>query len=208
MRRLILYTVLLTGATLMTTGIATSQTSAVASKPVHKNSVDLGLTYTPEYARIVNQNCSCFWLQGVSGDVSVNFHHGLGVDVALTEGMASNIQPGVNLSKFTFAAGPRYTWDTAKWKHGKIAGHSGRIFLESLGGMAHGYNSVFPAPGGSIVSANSYSIQLGGGADVLLARGFGLRLAELDWVRTALPNASSNTQDDLRFGVGLSYRFK
>ena len=196
-------TVLLTGAMpiLMTTGVARAQVRAVRPAPV---SFDLGLTYSAEYARIVNQNCSCFWLQGVSGDVSVNFYHGLGLDVALNEGMATNIQPGVNLNKFTVAAGPRYTWSTAKRK----PKHPMRFFVEGLGGMAYGSNSVFPATGGSTTTANSYSIQLGGGADLQLKRGFGLRLAQFDWIRTALPNAAANTQDDVRFGVGLSYHFK
>lgn len=208
MRSMIRCTVLLTGAMLMMTGMAKPRVSAASKPPAKKFSTDVGITYVPEYARIVNQNCSCFWLQGVSGDASLNFYRGLGVDVDLTDGEAKKIQPNVNLSKLTFAVGPRYTWDTAKWKNGKVAGHPGRIFVQSLFGVVHGYNSVFPANGGSTTTANSYSIQFGGGGDLLLGNNFGLRVVELDWVRTALPNASSNTQDDLRLGFGFSYHFK
>ena len=204
MRNLIRCTVLLTGALLMTTLLVGAQTTA----PSHNISIDAGITWSPEHARVVNQSCACFWLQGASGDASVNFYRGLGAAVELTEGTASNIQPGVNLSKFTYAAGPRYSWTLGKGTGDKPAKHPARIFGQALFGQAHGYNSVFPTPNGTVSSANSYSIDLGGGIDLALAHNFGIRLAQLDWVRTALPNTSSNTQDDLRLGFGASYRFR
>jgi peptidoglycan-associated lipoprotein len=188
--------------------MATLTAMAQNTAPARNLSVDVGIAWSPEYAKIVNQSCSCFWLQGVSADASVNFYRGLGLAVDLTEGMASNIQPGVNLSKFTFAAGPRYTWNLDEGTKDKPGKYPARVFAQTLFGEAHGYNSVFPATGGAVSSANSYSIQVGGGIDMSLAHNFGVRIAQLDWVRTALPNTVSNTQDDLRLGFGVSYHFK
>jgi hypothetical protein len=133
---------------------------AVAQNPAppahtHNLSADIGVTYSAEYGRIVQQNCACFWLQGAGGDVSVNFYHGLGLAGAVTFGTTNNIQPGVNLSKITYAASPRYTWVIARPNSAKPVG---RIFGQALFGEAYGYNSVFPSATGTITAANSTSI--------------------------------------------------
>lgn len=198
-------TVLLAGAMFMMTGTTRAQNLA-SSVPAHRPfTVDLGLTYAPEYARVVNSNCSCFWLQTVSGDASLNLYRGLGIAASVSEGSASNIQPGVNLRKLTLAAGPRYTWDVAAWK---ANAHPTRIFAQGLFGGAFGSNGVFPAASGTTSTAHSSSIQLGGGVDLMLTHGFALRVVEADWVRTALPNTASNTQNDLRLAFGVSYRMQ
>jgi hypothetical protein len=41
-----------------------------------------------------------------------------------------------------------------------------------------------------------------------LAKGFGLRALQLDYVRTSLPNASTNSQNDFRLGLGITYRIR
>jgi hypothetical protein len=48
-------------------------------------------------------------------------------------------------------------------------------------------------------------MQLGGGVDVALSRGFGVRAIEVDYVRTSLPNNASNTQNDLKIAFGVTY---
>ena len=35
-----------------------------------------------------------------------------------------------------------------------------------------------------------------------------LRAFEADWLRTQMPNATTNVQNNLRLGAGLIYRFK
>jgi len=206
MRRPIFCILLLAGAMLVNPQAGKAQTSAPSQHASSAHSIDVALTYSPEYARVAYHNCACFWLQGVSGDASLDLYHGLGVAASLSDGTASNIQPNVNLSKLTFAAGPRYTWDMAQWKKSRADGYAAQVFVQSLFGVAHGYNSVFPAPGSATSSANSVSIQIGGGLDLALGRRVGLRLAEVEWVRTALPNAAANVQQDLRLGFGVWFR--
>lgn len=50
-------------------------------------------------------------------------------------------------------------------------------------------------------------MQLGGGVNVALAKVYGLRVVELDYVHTNLPNNAANSQNDLRVAFGLSYRY-
>ncbi len=205
MLRILRGTVLLAGAIFMTTGIAMAQNYAPSARSSNPFSADFAVTYAPEHARIVQKSCDCFWLQGVSGDVSLSFYHGLGLAVSLAEGTSSHIQPGVNLSKFTVAAGPRYTKVIDHWSRNEWAQHPAHVFVQGLFGEVHGYNSVFPAAGGATSTANSSSMQLGGGVDLFLTRHIGVRLFEMDWIRTALPNGASNTQNDLRVAAGLTY---
>jgi hypothetical protein len=49
-------------------------------------------------------------------------------------------------------------------------------------------------------------MQIGGGVDVLMFKGFGIRALEADYVRSSLPNSASNNQNDLRLSFGISYR--
>jgi hypothetical protein len=35
-----------------------------------------------------------------------------------------------------------------------------------------------------------------------------VRVAEVDWVHTSLPNTSANSQDDLRLAFGISFRLR
>lgn len=140
-----------------------------------------------------------FWLQGGSVDVAVPFYKRLSIAGNFSGAHASNIvHPGVNLGKISYLAGPRYTM--ARSSHV-------RIFGEGLFGGAHGFDSIFPVGGALVPTANSFAMQLGGGMDVSLHGGFGVRAIELDYVRTGLPNNGANTQNDFRVAFGVSYQF-
>ena len=41
--------------------------------------------------------------------------------------------------------------------------------------------------------------------NLYLTRSFGVRLLQADYVRTTLPNAAANTQNDLRLAFGITY---
>ena len=189
-------------ALLLGTMAASAQMSAQARPPDKPrfDAPEIAVTYDLERAKIANIGCGCFWLQGGSVDLSVPLYKGLGVAGRFGGGDASNIKPGVNLSEFSYLAGPRYTFGGSRW-------HGTEMFGEALFGGAHGFNSIFPTGGGVASTANSYAMQFGGGLDVRLSKSFGLRAFELDYVRTALPNNGTNTQNDLRLAFGLSYSF-
>ncbi len=211
--RTICGSVLLAGA--MMIGVAAAAQTPSSAALAHQDeqrsklriaSTDFALTYTAERAKLAPSNCGCFWLNGGSGEAASTFYQGLGIAANLTLNHASSIAPGVNLSQTAFMAGPRYTFSTSRRTDRRFTKkHGTYVFAEWLLGGVHAYNSVFPSSSGTTASASAFSMQLGGGANVALARGFGLRVLELDYVRTTLPNNGSNSQNDLRLAFGVSY---
>jgi hypothetical protein len=168
-------------------------------------SLDLAVTFTPERAQIAPGQCGCFWFEGGGIDANVNLQKGISAVGSFTGEKASSVQPGVDVNKTTFLGGGRYTYSL--WTSlGKSRQKSNvQIFGEGLFGGAHAFNSVFPSGSTVVSSANSFALETGGGIDVFFSRSFGVRLLEADYVRTTLPNAFSNAQNDLRLGAGVVY---
>jgi len=210
MRRTICKAALLAGA--LTAGALTLTMNAAAQQQgllqkAHAQSADVAVTFNAEHSRVAQPNGNGFWLKGGSADAAATFWKGLGLAANLTGERTENAAHGVALSKFAYMFGPRYTLDTSKYTGRYLSKHGTRLFGEALFGGVHGFDSVFPGASGVSSSANSFSMQLGGGLDVAIAKGFSARLPEVDYVRTSLPNAGSNTQNDLRLAFGVSYRF-
>jgi hypothetical protein len=203
---------LLTAALLITGLVVAAPVSTQAQQTIapgmfHGAKVDLAVTYDLERAKIADTGSDNFWLQGGSAEGGITFYRGLSVVANVTGEHASGITPGVDLSKLVFLAGPRYTFNTTRYSGHLAQKHGTQLFGEFLVGGAHGFDSIFPANNAATTSASSFAMQLGGGADIALAKGFGLRLIEVDYVRTSLPNNGSNTQDDLRIAFGGTYHF-
>ena len=175
---------------------ATAQMSAQRQSSVLRSSV-IAVTYDLERAKTASISGGGFWLQGGAVDIAVPFYKGLGIVGSFSGAHASNIRPGVNLSKFTYLVGPRFTFGGSRLQ----------VFGEGLFGGVHAFDSIFPATGGVTSSANSFAMQFGGGMDVPLRHGFGVRALELDYVRTGLANNGTNSQNDLRLGFGAFYQF-
>jgi hypothetical protein len=183
------------------------KTYAQGSAPrLQLSSVDFGITWSSEHAKIADTGCQCFWLAGGSAEGAVTLYHGLGVAAELNGGTASNIAPGVDLSKLTFAVGPRYTSNMPRWKI--IRRVPLRLFGKGLFGDAHAFNGTFPVAKGTVSHASSFSMQFGGGADLGLWRGLGVRLIEFQYIRTSFSNDYSNTQNDLRISAGMTWRIQ
>jgi hypothetical protein len=140
-----------------------------------------------------------FWLQGGSMELGLNVWRSLGIAANVTGSHAASIgSSGVPLSLVTATLGPRYRWHS---------GHKISIYGEALVGEAHGFDSTFPAPGGSQSTANSFAVQLGGGVDLRLNHRFSVRLIDAGWLRTQLPNSTDTIQNTLRVGAGFALRF-
>ncbi len=132
----------------------------------------------------------------------------IGVAVNLTGMHAKNVNGNVSVGEFDYVVGPRYTFNTSPYtdRFGALKKHHTQVYGQWLFGGVHGFDSSFPSGNGVATSANAFAMQLGTGADVAIAKGFGIRAFELDWLHTTLPNNASNTQNDLRIGFGVSYR--
>lgn len=189
--------VLLAGACMMAGLTALGQQAPLQHA---KASLDVAITYNPMLANIVN-NGGSFWMQGGSVQVHGQLWRGLGAAAEFTglhTGSAGSEGVGLDLVTATF--GPRYTWSP---RHRRLA-----FFGQMMVGEAHGLNSLFPSAGGANSTANSIAYEAGGGIDVPLNRCLRLRVLDADWLRTELPNAANNAQNNLRLGAGLVFRFR
>ena len=197
--------VLLVGACLLAGATSWAQQS---QKPVAPDTVstDLAVTFAVERFQAVSSQGS-FWFKGGGADAAITFKSGMGIAASLTGDHASNITPGVDANKITYLAGPRYTW-TAWQGHASAADNCRlQIFGQGLFGWMHGFNGLYPATSGATSSAKSLAMQAGGGLNLYFTRNFGVRLLEADYVRTVLPNAAANIQNDMRLSFGLTYHF-
>lgn len=160
--------------------------------------LDLGLTYNPVLANITTPNE--FGMQGGSLQVQARLWRGLGVAADVSGLHAGNVNnSGVALDLLTATFGPRYTWAPA---HRRMA-----FFGQALVGDAHGLNGLFPSSTGIRSTGNSLALQIGGGINLPLWNHFTVRALDAQWLRTYLPNAATNVQNNLRLGVGVVYRF-
>jgi hypothetical protein len=49
-------------------------------------------------------------------------------------------------------------------------------------------------------------MELGGGMNLLVSRHLAVRAFEADWLRTGLPNGTTNVQNNLHVGAGVVIR--
>jgi hypothetical protein len=159
--------------------------------------VDVAVSYNAEHRD--QNNGGSFWEQGGSAEAAASFFHGFGAAVAVSGGHASNIGgTGVNLTTVTTTAGPRYTFRRSRFA----------AFAEGTLGASFARDTVFPANGGAVSSANSFAAEAGGGVDVRVSRRFAVRAFQASWLRTQFPNATTNVQNTLQLGAGIVLRLQ
>jgi hypothetical protein len=197
MRTLIRGKLLLAGACIIAGLSFWGQQSYGQERPA-KAPVEVAILYNPLLSNVVAANR--FWMQG--GSIQVNGHlwHGWGVmtDVSGRHAQTAS-SSGVGLDLVTTTFGPRYRWSRPGRRYG--------FFGQALAGRANGFNSLFPGATAAANSASSLALQIGGGIDLPVQHRLSLRAFEADWLRTQLPNSTTNVQNNLRLGVGLAVRF-
>ena len=166
--------------------------------------IDLAVTYAALHT--THTDGVNFWLQGGGFDLNAPFYRGLGLTASAT-GLHSNGNPATNaapLDMVTIVFGPRYTARLGR----RLA-----VYGEALGGEAHGFHSLFtygsgPLPSltaGTTDSANALAFQTGGGVDLRISKHLKVRAVQVDYLRTELPNGSSNLQNNLRVSAGVVF---
>lgn len=140
-----------------------------------------------------------FWMAGGSAEAGSALWHGLGPAVNVSGAHADSVgTSGVPLSLITVTAGPRLR-----------ARSAARIspYAEALFGIASGFGSIFPNPGGATSVDASFALQAGGGLDIRTGKRLFVRAVDLSYIRTQLHNGTSNTQNILHVSGGLGLRF-
>lgn len=181
-------------------GILSLVLPCAAQLPTHSATVDV--RYSAQISNAPSGNCGCFALQGGAADfywnaMGVGANHGAGLGLAVDVG--SEHTGSVNGAPFgltltTFTAGPRIV----------LPGHKIEPFAQALFGFAHGSGSAFPSGNSLVSSANSFALNVGGGADYWIGRRISIRFVQVDYLRTSLPNLTSNWQNNLRAAAGIT----
>jgi outer membrane immunogenic protein len=179
-----------------TTAISSSaQTVSVPQTPA----LEIAFTYQGTLSEPVNG--SRFWMQGGAAQLHGRFYGGWGVVADVSGAHIANIHStGVGLDLVTATFGPRYTWQPA---HARYS-----IYGQGLVGIANGLNGVFPNSAGLNTASDSMAVKTGGGMNLDLKPHLALRLFEADYLRTQLPNATNNVQNNFQLGAGVMLRFR
>jgi len=162
-----------------------------------RGSLEVAVLYNPLLTNVVSANR--FTMQGGTVQVQEQFYRGWGAvaDVSLLHTSSSG-NGGAGLDLVTSTFGPRYSWGPS---HGRFL-----FYGQGTMGEANGVNSVFPGLPAAGATANSIAFQAGGGISIALRPHLLLRALDAEWLRTQLPNSSTNVQNSLRIGAGIAFR--
>jgi hypothetical protein len=163
---------------------------------------DINVRYDAQISNAPAGTCGCFTLQGGAADANwrlIGLDNGrvalgLVADVSAEHtGTVENANYGLTFSTFTF--GPRVSARVKKV----------RVFGQVLFGVAHGSGSQFPQGNSLASSASSFALNLGAGADYRINGLMSIRIPQVGYIRSDLPNATSNWQNNLNIGAGLTF---
>jgi outer membrane immunogenic protein len=162
--------------------------------------IDASVSYELQHSNGPAGACGCFDLQGVRADVSYRLFRGLDIAGEISGAHASNITgSGLDLTLLTYMAGPRYS---VRMRNRL------KPFVQFLIGGTYGFDSTFPNSAGGSASSKSFALSTGGGLDYKLSQHIAVRVVQIDYLGTYLPNNASNKQNNLRVGAGIVFRVK
>jgi peptidoglycan-associated lipoprotein len=153
---------------------------------------------------------------GGRADIAYGFPHRLSMVGEYTGAHSYLGSSTYDLTLLTYMFGPRLTLSLANPsdKTGCAAKDAiGRpkcfnMFFQFLVGGAHASDGAFPQNGTFVSSANSIAISGGGGMEVTVSPRASLRLFQVDYLTTALPNQYGTHQNYYRVGAGLVLRLR
>ncbi|MGI4756738.1 MAG: hypothetical protein ACRYGF_07810 [Janthinobacterium lividum] len=179
----------LPAAFLLFAHFAAAQSSPVATLPIN-------VRFAATEANAPPGTCGCFFLVGGAADAA--FHvlprTSLAVEVGgNTVDRVAGTSRG--LSTITLLAGPRYTVPLRMFA---VSG-------QALFGAARGFDADFTVGSRHQDTATTFGMALGGFAEVQVARSLRLRVAQVDYVQTNLPNGLDNRQRNIRLGAGVTF---
>ncbi len=140
------------------------------------------------------------WLvaNGGRADVSVGNWRSLGLVAEFAGARMSSVNSSEQTT-FTYMAGTRRSIALG---HGERRNVS--AFAQVLLGGVHASNGIFP----SSSSADGFAFSTGGGLQAGLNHRISVRLLQVDYLYTRLPNFYENYQSNFRLGAGVAFHLK
>jgi len=175
---------------------------AVGSAPAHAQALpaggalalDIGGSYTAIHANAPPAQCGCFYMTGFSASVAVKASHGIGFVFDYGRTNNSNVNGTThNLTLATYMQGVRYSI---------LQSHKLVPFGEALIGFGHTQSNYVIDH-----NATGFAYAGGGGVDLKVSSRFDVRPVEFLYLKTDIPNAVNNRQNQYRMSAGLIYHF-
>jgi len=180
--------------------ISAAQTVTGSAPPPSPNrgGLSLALTFDSAAANITTANN--FWLAGGSAELNAGLVRGFGLTASITGLHTGNSGGGVPVNLVIETFGPSYSL------HSRLGKHPATFFVHGLIGEANGFSGVYPKSAAPDSSANGFAAKVGGGFDLKVSRHISVRIIQANWLRTQLPNSTTNVQNDLELGAGIVFR--
>ncbi|MGA3328987.1 MAG: hypothetical protein ABSF45_31445 [Terriglobia bacterium] len=162
-------------------------------------SSEVSLGYSLVRANTPPGQCGCFNMNGLSGEFATGLGHGFSVVADLGGYHQGNVVgSGLSLWMVNYLFGPRVSYRRSKhWTP----------FAQFLVGGSHVSGTLYGSSTGVSGSANGFSLSTGGGLDWNATRHVSVRLFQLEYLNTRLPNSSNNVQNNLRYTAGVVFHF-
>lgn len=172
---------------------AAATLTAAAQSP--RDVLPVNVRFSATRAQTVSGTC-CFYLTGGAADMAFHMLNGFSAAVEVNGNTTSHVTgTSRGLSTVTLLAGPRYT---LPFRRVSVAG-------QALFGAARGFDADFTSGTRSADTATAFGMIGGGFVEVGLSRSLRLRLAQVDYSQTNLPNGTDNRQRNVRFGTGITF---
>jgi outer membrane immunogenic protein len=156
--------------------------------------LEVGANYNYIHANAPPGHCGCFGLNGGSAMFLMNITPRWSGVADITVAHASQVDgTAQNITIINYLFGPRYT----RRMHSRYVPYAQVLF----GGAKEDVNFQFT------INRQSFGLLGGGGVTTRLKHGFGVTIAEVDYVYTRIPNATNNTQNNIRIVTGMTYHF-
>ena len=133
---------------------------------------------------------------GGSGSLAVNIAPTIGIVGDF--GVYHNNTSGVSTNNFTYLFGPKFAYRGNE----RVTPY----FHILLGGV-HA-SSSFSTPSSSVSeSSNAFALAIGGGLDAKVAPHIAIRVAQIDYLLTKLPDDKDDRQNNVRVSAGIVFRW-
>jgi len=179
-------------------GLAALLLSAATAYGQGLGSTEVALGYGYVRANAPPGECGCFGMNGFGGEFALGLGHGFSVVADAGANHQGNVNSsGQSLWLVNYLFGPRLSHRSKRWTP----------FAQFLVGGGHSSGTLYGAATGVSGSANALSYSTGGGLDWNATRHVSVRLFQVEYLNTRLPNSGNSIQNNLRMTAGVVFHF-
>lgn len=169
------------------------QQSAITSAP---GQIDIELGYSADPNNLTDGKR--ILLQGGNVELVGHLRYGFAGVASVTGLHTGSSVAGVPQNLVVEVFGPRFTFAG----RGRLRERTS-AFAQALIGEANGFRGVFPGKNGGDSSGNGFALKVGGGLEVAFREHLHLRVFQVDFLQTRLPNGTTDLQRSAIVGAGL-----